>query len=242
MLGHCARFTHLISSQLTSFNLNLNWVTVSALWSDLVCHGCDQSQWTRSHFLAWLVTAVVNWVTLHCTHCHSVQMRWGQMQRDVWCECSFNLSNLTRCCDGDSVDAATVREIVGALLLRHICQLVSNAHAITGIVRSSSRPTVDSVDSADPTRVLSSGQPFTGRASDEGTSTAVDESQQVRLATAIYPTASLMNHSCDPSIISRCQLLLIRLTHCKCKSIMKQSSCLSSVWLSSVCLTSDLEN
>jgi len=104
----------------------------------------------------------------------------------------------------DSVDVATAREVVGALLLRHVCQLVSNAHAITGIVRSSSQSTVDCVDSMDHARVLSSGRTFTR---DEGSSTAVDVSQQVRLATAIYPTASLMNHSCDPSIISRCQQL-----------------------------------
>ena len=109
------------------------------------------------------------------------------------------------CCGGDLVDVASVREIVGSLLLRHVCQLVSNAHAITGIVRSSAQPAVDSTD---PTRGLSSGRPLTGGATDEGCSTAVDDSQQVRLATAIYPTSSLMNHSCDPSIISRCEHLL----------------------------------
>nr|KAG5688677.1 hypothetical protein BaRGS_014388 [Batillaria attramentaria] len=35
---------------------------------------------------------------------------------------------------------------------------------------------------------------------DEGS--AVETQSQVRVATAIYPTASLMNHSCDPTIIS----------------------------------------
>lgn len=114
-------------------------------------------------------------------------------------------SHLNRCCVGDSLDVATVREIVGASLLQHVCQLVSNAHAITGIIRSSTLPPVDSVDPF-------SGQSFTGAAStDEGSLTAVDMSQQVRLATAIYPTASLMNHSCDPSIISRCTSCLIML-------------------------------
>jgi len=77
-----------------------------------------------------------------------------------------------------------VRELVGAMLLRHVCQLVSNAHAITALRRSKA------------SEVLSDGE----------VSRAVDVSEQVRLATAIYPTTSLMNHSCDPSIISRYSL------------------------------------
>ena len=63
---------------------------------------------------------------------------------------------------------------VGGLLLRHICQLVCNAHAITGL------------------RV----------AVDEGSSPVHSQSQE-RIASAIYPTASLMNHACDPTVIAR---------------------------------------
>ncbi|XP_050410787.1 SET and MYND domain-containing protein 4 [Patella vulgata] len=74
---------------------------------------------------------------------------------------------------------------IGGLLLRHIQQLVCNAHAITELQAS-----FDSLSS----------------------STLVDEMSQVRVATAIYPTASLMNHSCDPTIISSFQgdLLVVR--------------------------------
>jgi len=90
-----------------------------------------------------------------------------------------------------------VRDLIGSLLLRHICQLVSNAHAITAVIRlntasSSSQAAGPAFDS----QLSTSGGEVPG-------SPAVDESQQVRIATAIYPTASLMNHSCDPSIISR---------------------------------------
>ena len=64
-----------------------------------------------------------------------------------------------------------VRDFVGGLLLRHICQLVCNAHAITDLQLSS----------------------LSGRVASE---------EQVRIATAIYPTASMMNHSCSPNISS----------------------------------------
>lgn len=63
---------------------------------------------------------------------------------------------------------------IGGVLCRHICQLVCNAHAITEIQ-------------------VEGGSP----------SPLVENECQVRVATAIYPTASLMNHSCDPTIISR---------------------------------------
>ncbi|XP_069701173.1 SET and MYND domain-containing protein 4-like isoform X2 [Periplaneta americana] len=81
--------------------------------------------------------------------------------------------------------------LVGGLILRHIAQLVCNAHAITKLDRA---------------------QP------DREDQQVVTESQ-VRVATAIYPTASMMNHSCDPSIINSFynQFLIVR----ACKDIPK---------------------
>ena len=72
---------------------------------------------------------------------------------------------------------------IGSLLLRHVLQLVCNAHAITAVL-----PTLNKGDN-----------------STEGG--RVEREEQVRIATAIYPTASLMNHSCDPTIISRCVII-----------------------------------
>ncbi|XP_059351666.1 SET and MYND domain-containing protein 4-like isoform X2 [Daphnia carinata] len=62
------------------------------------------------------------------------------------------------------------RYLVGGLILVHVCQMVSNAHAITELC-------------------------------------ALDETneRQERIATAIYPSASLMNHSCDPTVINSFQ-------------------------------------
>ena len=61
---------------------------------------------------------------------------------------------------------------IGSLLLRHIEQLVCNAHAITELL-----------------------------VTETSNSSLVDSKSQERIATAIYPTTSLLNHSCDPSII-----------------------------------------
>ncbi|XP_064115401.1 SET and MYND domain-containing protein 4-like isoform X1 [Macrobrachium nipponense] len=62
---------------------------------------------------------------------------------------------------------------LGTAVMRHIAQLVANAHAITQVV--SERP-------------------------DE--SSHFETVAQKRIASAIYPTASLMNHSCQPTIIN----------------------------------------
>lgn len=62
---------------------------------------------------------------------------------------------------------------VGVVLLQHVQQLVCNAHAITALHMQQS-----------------------------GNGRTVDTQSQVRIATAIYPTASLMNHSCDPTILA----------------------------------------
>ncbi|XP_023723064.1 SET and MYND domain-containing protein 4 isoform X3 [Cryptotermes secundus] len=73
---------------------------------------------------------------------------------------------------------------VGGLILRHIAQLVCNGHAITKL------------DKTFP----------------ENENREVLTEHQVRIATAIYPSASMMNHSCDPNIINSFynQYLIVR--------------------------------
>lgn len=62
---------------------------------------------------------------------------------------------------------------ISGILLRHMLQLICNGHAITRL-----------------------------NISDSESGNIVTE-YQCRIATAIYPSASMMNHSCDPNIINR---------------------------------------
>ncbi|XP_064489866.1 SET and MYND domain-containing protein 4-like [Ornithodoros turicata] len=66
-----------------------------------------------------------------------------------------------------------LKSVIGGALLRHILQLVCNAYTVTSY---ESRPGVE-----------------------DGTTAT---SQQVSIATAIYPNASLTNHSCNPNVVS----------------------------------------
>ena len=45
---------------------------------------------------------------------------------------------------------------------------------------------------------------------------AVVDNNQFRIAVALYPGASLMNHSCDPSVINRCVQSSVRLIQIPC--------------------------
>lgn len=65
------------------------------------------------------------------------------------------------------------RLFVSILLFKHILQLVANGHAISKL---------------NAIKV-------------PGSHMRIEE--QARIATAIYPSASMMNHSCDPNIINR---------------------------------------
>lgn len=62
---------------------------------------------------------------------------------------------------------------ISSFLLRHTLQMICNGHAITKL----------SLDTMENDRVAA-------------------EHQQ-RIATGIFPSASMMNHSCDPNIINR---------------------------------------
>lgn len=88
-------------------------------------------------------------------------------------------------------DKKSIVCLVGAMILRHIAQLVCNGHAITKL----------------------------DRMLPENENKEVFTEQQVRIATAIYPSASMMNHSCDPNIINSFynQYLIVR----ACKDISK---------------------
>lgn len=94
----------------------------------------------------------------------------------------FKVTNLKECLvskffNDFNCDLATEgdeRLYVSSLLLRHILQLISNGNAISKI---------NAIADNNKNKLLIQ--------------------QQDRIATAIYPSASMMNHSCDPNIINR---------------------------------------
>ena len=70
-------------------------------------------------------------------------------------------------------------DIIEKLLLHHLMQIPCNVHAITSITSKEGSTECSSVESQ----------------------------EQVRLGMAIFPTASLLNHSCDPNTIVRSVLI-----------------------------------
>lgn len=81
----------------------------------------------------------------------------------------FTKDSLNECGEKADLDVPQL----AAAVMRHIAQLVSNAHAITQLTTS-----------------------------DCGAKSRMEQIKQIRVASAIYPTASMMNHSCKPNIIN----------------------------------------
>ena len=73
-------------------------------------------------------------------------------------------------------------DVVGCLLFHHSQQMSCNVHAITAIVSTG--------DDKSNSKHHSSKDHVISR-------------EQKRIATAVYPTASLLNHACDPDVIVR---------------------------------------
>lgn len=63
--------------------------------------------------------------------------------------------------------------LVCSMLLRHTLQLICNGHAVTGL-RCENSANYD-----------------------------VQIEEQIRIATGIFPSVSMLNHSCDPNVITR---------------------------------------
>ncbi|EDO35173.1 predicted protein [Nematostella vectensis] len=72
-------------------------------------------------------------------------------------------------------------DVVGALLVHHLQQMPCNVHAITAIVSTSSSDEEDEEMGSSHDQVVAR--------------------EQRRIASAIYPTASLLNHACDPDVL-----------------------------------------
>lgn len=86
---------------------------------------------------------------------------------------------------------------VGGLILRHVAQLVCNASAIFEVaVREESFAREDLLEAVDGFGLEDRQQGGDRR------QPVVVGNEQVRIATALYPSASMMNHSCDPSVIN----------------------------------------
>ncbi|KAK3785885.1 hypothetical protein RRG08_007816 [Elysia crispata] len=143
---------------------------------DLMTH---EDSTERSDMLQYSLTAGLLLLTL----AHSGLFSMLDGASNTAGKSAFDISSMilgTKAAPKDGVNLPPYMVKIGGLLLRHILQLVCNAHAITSIQT----------------------EPTSETARDAAVETNVSSTEQTRVATAIYPTASLMNHACDPTIVS----------------------------------------
>ena len=121
-----------------------------------------------------------------CCSCEAQQKSGGDCSRpgEVFMSPGNDECSVLRLADPQSPDVFS-KDMIGCLLLHHLQQMSCNVHAITSIVTSSSP-----VDPRNRSRRVGSSQNVSTR-------------EQKRIASAIYPTASLLNHACDPDVLVR---------------------------------------
>lgn len=88
---------------------------------------------------------------------------------------NYIFQNLQSLFPTDTSPSSLGGDVVGCLLFHHSQQMACNVHAITAIVSTNGDKPRQQVVSR----------------------------EQKRIGSAIYPTASLLNHACDPDVIVR---------------------------------------
>ena len=131
---------------------------------------------------------------LSCDNCTRNRLSHPQEMQHEKCEQYYNINNFQNLfCTNLQQELDSTSEtgegasclpadVIGCLLFHHSQQMSCNVHAITAIVSTSD-------DKANSKHRTSKDQVVTR--------------EQKRIATAVYPTASLLNHACDPDVIVR---------------------------------------
>lgn len=95
----------------------------------------------------------------------------------------YNIQNVQNLFPSGTCTSSLTGDVIGCLLFHHSQQMACNVHAITAIVSTSNDKTNLKTHYPSKEHVVSR--------------------EQKRIATAVYPTASLLNHACDPDVIVR---------------------------------------
>ena len=106
-----------------------------------------------------------------------------QEQQQQQLEQYYNIQNFENLFPNETCISSLSGDVIGCLLFHHSQQMACNVHAITAIVSTSN-------DKANLRTHHQSKEHVVCR-------------EQKRIATAVYPTASLLNHACDPDVIVR---------------------------------------
>lgn len=94
----------------------------------------------------------------------------------------YNIHHFQSFFSNESSTSSLGEDMLGCLLFHHSQQMACNVHAVTAIVSTS--------DDKANLKSHPSKEHVVSR-------------EQKRIATAVYPTASLLNHACDPDVIVR---------------------------------------
>ena len=120
---------------------------------------------------------------VNCENCTKNRLCQSHELQHEHLEQYYNVQNFQSFFPNESCTSSLAGDVIGCLLFHHSQQMACNVHAITAIV--------------------STGEDKTNLRTSLPTKDHVVSREQKRIATAVYPTASLLNHACDPDVIVR---------------------------------------
>lgn len=132
---------------------------------------------------------------VNCENCTKNRLCQSHELQHEHLEQYYNVQNFQSFFPNESCTSSVAGDVIGCLLFHHSQQMACNVHAITAIV--------------------STGEDKTNLRTSLPTKDHVVSREQKRIATAVYPTASLLNHACDPDVIVSFVdgYLVVRATH-----------------------------
>lgn len=153
--------------------------------------------WSKSHLIRFQNCALLaeflegvmvreedlNQRPLNCENCTKNRLCQPHELRHEHLERYYNIQNFQSFFPNDTCTGSLAGDVIGCLLFHHSQQMACNVHAITAIVSTTDDKTNLKTTPPSKDHVISR--------------------EQKRIATAVYPTASLLNHACDPDVIVR---------------------------------------
>ena len=120
---------------------------------------------------------------VNCENCTKNRLCHPHELQNEHLERYYNVQNFQSFFANETCTSSLAGDVIGCLLFHHSQQMACNVHAITAIV--------------------STGEDKTNLKTSLPSKDHVVSREQKRIATAVYPTASLLNHACDPDVIVR---------------------------------------
>jgi len=181
---------------------------------------CDPSLYSMVHSLLTHIDKMPSTVMVEyefqAAICHEFFQRFHQLRIGCSCSCNNTARKMPHGASGEPEETNCWHvRMIYPLFLHHLCQIRSNAYAITQLSNGMDEEdsSTDTPSQVEP--VVRSTTPNSLSSSSSATAadlSTISSIRQLRVALAIFPTGAMFNHSCHPNAFAtfRGRQLIVR--------------------------------